>query len=84
MIIGRSEKLEGPYLDKNNRTLATGGGTILYKGNENWHGVGHNAVATFNGTDYLVYHGYDANDEGKPKLLISKLKWKNGWPVLTE
>ncbi|QGY42104.1 family 43 glycosylhydrolase [Maribellus comscasis] len=83
MIVGRSEKIPGPYLDKNGESMATGDGTILLEGDENWHGVGHNATYTFNGTDYIIFHGYDANDEGRPKLIIKKLDWdKNGWPVI--
>ena len=36
----------------------------------------------FDGIDYLVFHAYDAKDEGKPKLKISKIEWdSNGWPV---
>ena len=83
MIVGRSEKVTGPYVDQAGKPMANGGGTILRQGDENWYGVGHNAVASFDGTDYLVYHGYDAHDDGKPKLRIEKLLWdKNGWPVV--
>lgn len=85
MIYGRSENLNGPYLDKDGKPMNTGGGTILLKGDENWHGVGHNAVVSFDGTDYLVYHGYDAHDSGKPKLNIKVLTWdKDKWPVVKE
>lgn len=83
MIVGRAEKLTGPYLDQTGKPMATGGGTILLEGDENWHGVGHNAVVSFDGTDYLVFHGYDAKDTGKPKLNIRKLGWdEDGWPVV--
>lgn len=83
MIYGRSKNLVGPYLDRDGKPMATGGGTILLKGDENWHGVGHNAVVSFDGIDYLVYHGYDAHDNGKPKLNIRKLNWdKEGWAVV--
>lgn len=82
IIVGRSENITGPFLDKEGKNMATGGGTILLKGDENWHGVGHNSTYTFNNEDYIVFHGYDANDEGKPKLLIKKLEWDNeGWPI---
>ena len=81
MIVGRSEKVTGPYTDQSGTPMSKGGGTMLLQGDENWHGVGHNAVVTFDGTDYLVFHGYDANDEGKPKLRMEKLQWdENGWP----
>ncbi len=82
MIVGRSEKLTGPYLDESGKPMATGGGTVLLAGNEDWHGLGHNAVVSFDGTDYLVFHGYDAHDSGKPKLNIRTLEWDtNGWPL---
>lgn len=84
MIVGRSKKAQGPYLDKANQPLAQGGGTILLAGDVNWHGVGHNAVYAANGNDYLVFHGYDKNDQGKPKLRIFMLNWKNGWPNIQQ
>lgn len=46
-----------------------------------WFGAGHNAVYNFGTTDYIVYHGYDANDRGRTKLIIEALNWNNGWPV---
>jgi len=83
MIVGRSIEIPGPYIDKNGNSMNSGGGTILLQGNEDWYGVGHNAVYNFNGTDYLIFHGYDALDEGKSKLIIKKLNWdNNGWPVV--
>lgn len=83
MIVGRSEKLTGSYTDRTGKSMALGGGTILLAGDKNWYGVGHNAVVSFDGSDYLVFHGYDAHDEGKPKLNIRKLNWdKDGWPVV--
>lgn len=83
MIVGRAEKVTGPYIDQNGKAMDSGGGTILLQGDAHWHGVGHNAVVSFDGTDYLVFHGYDAHDQGKPKLNIRKLNWdKDQWPVV--
>jgi len=82
MIVGRSKTLRGPYLDKSDVSLAQGGGSILLQGDKNWNGVGHNSVYTFDGTDYLIFHAYDANDKGRPKLRIEKLVWEKAWPVL--
>ncbi len=82
MIIGRAKDVKGPYLDKEKVPMARGGGSLLLQGDSAWYGVGHNAVCTFDDTDYLVFHGYDALDGGKPKLRIEKLKWdKDGWPA---
>jgi arabinan endo-1,5-alpha-L-arabinosidase len=82
MIVGRSETVNGPYLDREGRSMKTGGGTLLMAGNSDWHGVGHNAVVCFDGVDYLVFHGYDAADNGRSKLRIFVLNWDDGgWPL---
>jgi arabinan endo-1,5-alpha-L-arabinosidase len=83
MAVGRSKDIRGPYLDKQGRDLAKGGGTLLLQGDERWAGVGHNSVYTFDGKDYLVFHAYDLEDEGKSKLRILELQWDaEGWPVV--
>ena len=86
MIVGRSDAVAGPYVDREGVRLAEGGGDVLLAGNERWHGVGHNAVCSFDGTDYLIFHGYDATDPaGKAKLRIARLAWDaEGWPVVAE
>jgi arabinan endo-1,5-alpha-L-arabinosidase len=83
MMVGRSEKVVGPYLDRDGVPLNLGGGSIVLEGNSKWFGLGHNAVASFNGLDYLVYHAYDANDNGRSKLQIEKIAWVNGWPYVS-
>jgi arabinan endo-1,5-alpha-L-arabinosidase len=80
VVVGRSKDIKGPYLDREGTPMTLGGGTLLVQGDKAWNGAGHNAVASFNGTDYLIYHGYDAADKGKPKLRIEKLAWANEWP----
>jgi len=82
MVVGRSENVFGPYVDGDGVPMNLGGGSTVLEGDKNWNGVGHNAVANFNGTDYLVFHAYDANDNGKPKLRIEKISWVNDWPVV--
>jgi arabinan endo-1,5-alpha-L-arabinosidase len=82
MMIGRSEKVYGPYVDKDGVPMNLGGGSLVLEGNKNWYGVGHNAIVSFDGTDYLVFHGYDAGDKGKSKLRIEKLSWLDEWPLI--
>ena len=82
MIIGRSKNLKGPYLDKDGIAMDKGGGSILLAGDKDWYGVGHNGVSTFDGADYIIFHGYDAADRGITKLRIEKLDWVGGWPVV--
>ncbi|MDQ6762027.1 MAG: family 43 glycosylhydrolase, partial [Bacteroidota bacterium] len=84
MMVGRSQKIYGPYLDRDGVPMNLGGGSVVLEGNKNWYGVGHNAVAAFNRYDYLVYHAYDANDNGRSKLQIKSISWIDGWPVLSQ
>ena len=85
VAVGRSPKVTGPYFSKDSVDMAKGGGTIVVKGDINFPGVGHEAVVSFDGTDFLVYHGYDAKDNGKSKLIIKKLFWdEKGWPYVSQ
>jgi arabinan endo-1,5-alpha-L-arabinosidase len=84
VMVGRSQNITGPYLDKDGIRMDEGGGTLVVKGNENYFGVGHNAAYTFDGKDYLVFHGYSAANEGKPELVIREITWDNeSWPVVS-
>ncbi|WP_433935195.1 arabinan endo-1,5-alpha-L-arabinosidase [Sorangium cellulosum] len=80
--VGRSANVLGPYVDRNGTSMLNGGGTLVLQGNARWRGPGHNAVL-FNGKSaYNVFHAYDANDNGAPKLRVSELAWDSaGWPV---
>ncbi|TJZ61058.1 arabinan endo-1,5-alpha-L-arabinosidase [Sphingobacterium olei] len=79
-MVGRSKTLHGPYLDDKGLDMKTAGGKLVIAGDQNWHGVGHNVVVRLDDNDYLVFHGYDAKDEGRAKLRIEKITWDNaGW-----
>ncbi len=82
VVVGRSETITGPYYDKEGQNLNHGGGSLVVKGNDRYAAVGHNSVYTFNGTDYLVAHAYDNEDEGRSKLVILEVQWEDGWPVV--
>lgn len=84
VVVGRSEKVYGPYLDKTGVRMDMNGGSLVVQGNKEWFGAGHNAVYTLDGTEYNVFHGYDAKDKGRSKLRLEELKWdQDGWPVAT-
>ncbi|WMI68100.1 arabinan endo-1,5-alpha-L-arabinosidase [Mangrovimonas sp. YM274] len=85
VVVGRSKTVTGPYVDRDGKSLNEGGGTLVLEGNEKWYGAGHNSVYTFNGKDYIFFHGYDASDKGLPKLRVSELQWDaNLWPSLKD
>ncbi len=83
VVVGKSDKITGPFLDKEGKDMRFGGGSLVIEGNEKFAGIGHNSIYTFGNKDYFVVHAYDNQDEGKPKLLIKLVEWdEEGWPVL--
>lgn len=83
VVVGRSEKVSGPYLDKDGKDMAFGGGSVVLAGNKDWAGVGHNAAYDFDGKSYFIAHGYDLSDNGASKLVVREIKWSSdGWPIV--
>lgn len=85
VVVGRSNTLMGPYVDKNGRQMLKGYYEVVMHGNKKFVGPGHNAeiVTDDDGQDWMLYHSYvrGHTDEGR-KLLIDPINWKNGWPII--
>ena len=84
IMVGRSYTITGPYADKSGKPMMEGGATLVYDGDDRWRGPGHCAVLlNDNGADWLIYHSYDAKNDGIPTLRISRLGWDAaGWPFI--
>jgi arabinan endo-1,5-alpha-L-arabinosidase len=81
MRVGRSTSVTGPYVDKAGVSLMQGGGTLLVQGDATWTAPGHNAVITYGGKTYNVYHALTGANRAAT-LRISELVWdSDGWPV---
>jgi arabinan endo-1,5-alpha-L-arabinosidase len=80
VVVGRSSSITGPYLDKNDKPMSEGGGSLVVEAaTDNWHGAGHEAVLQEDGKDFLLFHAYSATT-GMPRLQISTMDWEDGWP----
>jgi len=79
IMVGRSNKITGPYFDRDGKALMAGGGTLLMAGTDAWRGPGGQSVLLMSGSDLLVFHSYNSVT-GKPALQISTIGWENGWP----
>ncbi len=79
ITVGRSNKITGPYFDRDGKPMMAGGGTLLLAGSGAWRGPGGQSVLLSSRSDLLVFHSYDATT-GRPALQISTIVWKNGWP----
>ena len=65
-------------------TWHTAGGTLVVAGNDAWPGVGHSAAYALDGRDVLVFHGYEAAADGRPRLWIAPITWDDrDWPTVS-
>ena len=85
VVVGRSENLFGPYLDKNGESMLDNHYEVMIQGNTAFAGPGHNAefVADDEGNDWVLYHSYlrDKSEKGRV-LLLDQVRWVNDWPVV--
>jgi arabinan endo-1,5-alpha-L-arabinosidase len=79
IMVGRSKKVTGPYVDAEGKPMLSGGGTQLLAGNSRWLGPGGESILQKAGGDVMVFHAYDAQT-GKPALQVSTISWDRGWP----
>lgn len=80
VMVGRAHDVTGPYLDRDGRDLAAGGGSLVLQGDKDWQGLGHNSAYTFDGRDWMVLHAYETADHYRQKLKVVPIHWDAGWP----
>ncbi len=84
IVVGRSRRIAGPYMDKSGKHMTEGGGTLVIEATTpNWRGPGHQAVLQEPDGDYLVFHAYDGQT-GRSHLQISTIVWEKSWPQVGE
>ena len=83
VVVGRAKDVKGPYLDRQGKDMAQGGGSLVIQGDKDWKALGHNSAYTFDGKDYFVLHAYETADHYKQKLKVMDIHWdKDGWPTV--
>jgi arabinan endo-1,5-alpha-L-arabinosidase len=85
LVVGRSESLFGPYVDKVGKPMMRNGHTVVINANDRFVGNGHNAeiVRDKKGDDWVLYHGVDKQNPKGRILLLDQLRWdKAGWPFV--
>lgn len=84
-VVGRSESLHGPYLNKKGESMRTGlhHEVVIEGDGVNFFGTGHNSeiVTDKNGDDWILYHAYAkmVGDRSRA-LMLDKVTWVDGWP----
>ncbi len=86
IVVGRSKKVTGPYLDNMGRDMLKGGGKMVLAAEGKLIGPGHfGRLILEDGVEKMSCH-YEADlDQGGYSVLgIRPLLWKDGWPVAGE
>jgi len=79
IVVGRSKKVTGPYVDRDGKKLLDGGGTTVRVNEGNRVGPGGQSVSD----DIIAYHYYDKSANGATRLALQPLVWDDdGWPEL--
>ncbi|GAB2611544.1 hypothetical protein GCM10027035_04970 [Emticicia sediminis] len=84
IVVGRSKKVTGPYIDNMGRDMLKGGGKmVMSSGGGRVNGAGHfGRWQIDDGVEKMSFHyEADLDQSGRSVLAIRPLLWKNGWPV---
>lgn len=86
IVVGRSRKVTGPYLDNMGRDMLKGGGKMVIAATDRLIGAGHFGRNILeNGVEKMSFHWEaDLDQSGRSVLAIRPLLWKDGWPVAGE
>jgi arabinan endo-1,5-alpha-L-arabinosidase len=83
IVVGRSRKVTGPYIDNVGRDMLKGGGKMVIAAGGRVMGPGHFGLIDLgDGVQKMSCHfEADLDQGGRSVLGIRPLLWKNGWPV---
>lgn len=83
-VVGRSDSLLGPYVDKSGQGMLENHHELLIGKNKHFVGTGHNAelITDDRGTDWILYHGVDVTNPHGRVLLLDRVDWQDEWPVV--
>ncbi len=86
LVVARSKKLLGPYVDKEGKPALSNGFSLMLKGDGDVAGPGHcsEIVTDDAGQDWILYHGYRrVSSENGRVLHLDRVKWDSeGWPYI--
>lgn len=85
IVVGRSENLLGPYVNKKGERLLDNKYEVLLRGDNKFFGPGHNSeiITDDAGVDWIMYHSYmDGMVEVGRMLMLDRVDWVEGWPVI--
>ena len=82
IVVGRSRKVTGPYLDNMGRDMLKGGGKFFVGASGHSFGAGHFGLLDLGGgvQKFSCHYEADLDQGGRSVLGIRPLLWKDSWP----
>lgn len=82
LVVGRSQSLFGPYVDKDGNDMMQVNDELVLQGNDTFSSPGHcsRLITDDNGQDWILYHAY-TEDLNYRTLMLDRINWVDGWPV---
>lgn len=89
IAVGRSRQLEGPYYTSDGIPMDTGGQqvvpTVIPNSEFSCVGNGSGIITDNNNDDWIIYHARtNLAGELGTVLMLDKIMWDNGWPVMSK
>lgn len=81
-VVGRAERIDGPYYNKGGETMMSGASELLIGSSAKFVGLGHGTVFNVSdGTTWILYNAYDLSNVNKGRtLMLDRINWIGGWP----
>ncbi|WP_425398735.1 arabinan endo-1,5-alpha-L-arabinosidase [Aeoliella sp.] len=84
ILVGRSEDIQGPYIDREEGRLLEGGGTLVLDTEGRRIGPGHVAPIG-DQLKQFAFHFYDGENRGRSNLATASWQWSDDdWPSATD
>ncbi len=86
VVVGRSKKVTGPFIDNVGRSMLEGGGKMVVATRGKLIGPGHfGQIILEPGVEKMsIHYEADLDQGGKSVLGILPIVWKDGWPIAGE
>src|SRR5690554_1520500 len=83
-VVGRSDNLFGPYVDKQGNPMMDNNHEIIIHKNSGFVGTGHNSeiVQDKNGDDWIFYHAVSVSNPKGRVLNMDRVRWSGDWPYI--
>jgi len=83
-VVGRSDNLMGPYLNKAGESMMNNRHEVVIQRNNRFVGTGHNSeiMVDDEGNDWIFYHAVDKQNPTGRVLMMDRVRWIKGWPEI--